>query len=192
MKRTLTEDQSVELAKLLIWMEVPEEMLLDIITVIETPQELKYFLDILSENDYEMTPEEVYQASIETVQSFQTLKKTMLGKTSMVFLLLLLYRHSGGRTALMPVMRRRGRLRRGRTKHTARSRTAAVSCRCPPPRRLRRPHKTHTSARECGQRCGKSRRHSLPRGSGTRRFLSLHTQVRCPVPFRSLYYSCYS
>ena len=73
MKRTLTEDQSVELAKLLILMEVPEEMLLDIITVIETPQELKYFLDILSENDYEMTPEEVYQASIETVQAFQTL-----------------------------------------------------------------------------------------------------------------------
>ena len=73
MKRTLTEEQSVELAKLLILMEVPEEMLLDIITVIETPQELKYFLDILSENDYEMTPEEVYQASIETVQAFQTL-----------------------------------------------------------------------------------------------------------------------
>ena len=73
MPRTLTEEQSVELAKLLILMEVPEEMLLDILTVIETPQELKYFLDILSENDYEMTPEEVYQASIETVQAFQTL-----------------------------------------------------------------------------------------------------------------------
>ena len=73
MPRTLTEDQSVELAKLLILMEVPKEMRLDIITAIETPQELKYFLDILSENDYEMTPEEVYQASIETVQEFQTL-----------------------------------------------------------------------------------------------------------------------
>ena len=73
MPRTLTEDQSVELAKLLILMEVPKEMRLDIITAIETPQELKYFLDILSENDYEMTPEEVYQASIETVQAFQTL-----------------------------------------------------------------------------------------------------------------------
>ena len=73
MKRTLTEDQSVELAKLLILMEVPEEMLLDIITVIETPQELKYFLDILSENDYEMTPEEVYQAMGETITVFQTL-----------------------------------------------------------------------------------------------------------------------
>ena len=73
MPRTLKDEQSVELAKLLILMEVPEEMLLDIITAIETPQELKYFLDILSENDYEMTPEEVYQASIETVQAFQTL-----------------------------------------------------------------------------------------------------------------------
>ena len=73
MPRTLTENQSVELGKLLILMELPEEMRLDILTAIETPQELKYFLDILSENNYEMTPEEVYQASIETVQEFQTL-----------------------------------------------------------------------------------------------------------------------
>ena len=73
MPRTLKDEQSVELAKLLILMEVPEEMLLDIITAIETPQELKYFLDILSENDYEMTPEEVYQAMGETITVFQTL-----------------------------------------------------------------------------------------------------------------------
>lgn len=73
MKRTLTEEQSVELAELLILMEVPKEMRLDIITVIDTPQELKYFLDILSENDYEMTPEEVYQAMGETITVFQTL-----------------------------------------------------------------------------------------------------------------------
>ena len=72
MKRTLTEEQSVELAELLILMEVPKEMRLDIITVIDTPQELKYFLDILSENDYEMTPEEVYQAMGETITVFQT------------------------------------------------------------------------------------------------------------------------
>ena len=39
----------------------------------ETTQELKYFLDILSENDYEMTPEEVYQAMGETITVFQTL-----------------------------------------------------------------------------------------------------------------------
>ena len=73
MPRTLKDEQRVELAKLLILMEVPEEMLLDILTVIETPQELKYFLDILSENDYEMTPEEVYQAMGETITVFQTL-----------------------------------------------------------------------------------------------------------------------
>lgn len=73
MPRTLKDEQSVELAKLLILMEVPEEMLLDIITAIETPQELKYFLDILSENDYEMTPEEVYQSMGETITVFQTL-----------------------------------------------------------------------------------------------------------------------
>ena len=72
MPRTLTENQSVELGKLLILMELPEEMRLDILTAIETPQELKYFLDILSENDYEMTPEEVYQAMGETITVFQT------------------------------------------------------------------------------------------------------------------------
>ena len=72
MPRTLTEDQSVELGKLLILMEIPEEMRLDILTAIETPQELKYFLDILLENDYEMTPEEVYQAMGETITVFQT------------------------------------------------------------------------------------------------------------------------
>ena len=73
MPRTLTQEFSDRLAELLILMEIPEEMALDILTVIETPQELKYFLDILSENDYEMTPEEVYQAMGETITVFQTL-----------------------------------------------------------------------------------------------------------------------
>ena len=72
MPRTLTQEFSDRLAELLILMEMPEEMALDILTVIETPQELKYFLDILSENDYEMTPEEVYQAMGETITVFQT------------------------------------------------------------------------------------------------------------------------
>ena len=72
MPRTLTDEQSVELAKLLILMEVPKEMRLDILTGIETPEELKFFLDILSEKDYEMTPQEVYQASLETTIAFQT------------------------------------------------------------------------------------------------------------------------
>ena len=71
MERTLTEEHSVELAKLLILMEVPREMRLEILSVIETPEQLKYFLDILSEKNYEMTPEEVYQASIDTELEFQ-------------------------------------------------------------------------------------------------------------------------
>ena len=73
MPRTLTQEFSDRLAELLILMEIPKEMALDILAVIETPQELKYFLDILSENDYEMTPEEVYQAMGETITVFQTL-----------------------------------------------------------------------------------------------------------------------
>lgn len=72
MPRTLTDEQSVELARLLILMEVPKEMRLDILTAIETPEELVSFLDKLSGKLYDMTPEEVYQASIETVQEFQT------------------------------------------------------------------------------------------------------------------------
>ena len=71
MQRTLSQEFSDRLAKLLIIMKVPEEMCLDILTVIETPEQLKYFLDILSEKNYEMPPEEVYQASIDTVLEFQ-------------------------------------------------------------------------------------------------------------------------
>ncbi len=70
MERTLTEEQGVKLAKLLILMDVPREMRLDILSAIETPEELKYFLDILSEKNYEMTPEEVYQASGEAITAF--------------------------------------------------------------------------------------------------------------------------
>ena len=66
--RTLTEEQSEKLARLMIMMEVPKEMSLDILTVVETNEELLAFLDKLSAKNYDMTPEEVYQASIETVE----------------------------------------------------------------------------------------------------------------------------
>ena len=66
--RTLTEEQSEKLARLLIMMEVPKEMCLDILTVVETNEELLTFLDKLSAKNYDMTPEEGYQASIETVE----------------------------------------------------------------------------------------------------------------------------
>ena len=70
MERTLTQEFSERLAKLLIIMKVPREMRLDILSAIETPEELKYFLDILSEKNYEMTPEEVYQALGKTITAF--------------------------------------------------------------------------------------------------------------------------
>ena len=63
----LTEEQSVKLAKLLIMMNVPKEESLDILTDIETITELKLFLDKLSEKNFQMTPQEVYQAHLETV-----------------------------------------------------------------------------------------------------------------------------
>ena len=52
----------------MIMMEVPMEMSLDILTVVEKNEELLAFLDKLSAKNYDMTTEEVYQASIETVE----------------------------------------------------------------------------------------------------------------------------
>lgn len=71
MPRTLTDAQSVKLAKLLIMMAVPKEMRLELLTAIETPEETLLFLDKLSEKNYEMTPEEVYQAAVETIEELQ-------------------------------------------------------------------------------------------------------------------------
>ena len=72
MPRTLTEEQSEKLAMLLIMMKVPREECLDLITAIETPQELLAFLDRLSVRNYEMTPEEVHEAAIDALEETQT------------------------------------------------------------------------------------------------------------------------
>ena len=72
MKRTLTQEYSDRLAELLIRMGVEKEVCLEVLTAIETPEELKYFLDILSEKNYEMTSQEVYQAALDTTVAFQT------------------------------------------------------------------------------------------------------------------------
>ena len=48
-------------------MRVPKEICLDILTAIETPEELVSFLDKLSGKLYDMTPQEVYEAALETV-----------------------------------------------------------------------------------------------------------------------------
>ena len=69
--RTLTEKQSVDLAKLLIMMKVPKEESLDILTAIETVEEMRVFLDILAEKNFDMPPEEVYQAHLDAVIEIQ-------------------------------------------------------------------------------------------------------------------------
>ena len=68
-----TDKHITELMQLLILMGLEKKEIFEISAALETTHELKYFLDILSENDYEMTPEEVYQAMGETITVFQTL-----------------------------------------------------------------------------------------------------------------------
>ena len=67
MPRTLTEEQSVDLAQLLIMMEVPRDLRLEVITAIETPTEMRLFLDKLSEKNFQMSPEEVHEALLDTI-----------------------------------------------------------------------------------------------------------------------------
>ena len=67
-----TDEHITALMQLLILMGLEKQEIFEISAALETTQELKYFLDILSENDYEMTPEEVYQAMGETITVFQT------------------------------------------------------------------------------------------------------------------------
>ena len=67
MPRTLTEELSVDLAQLLIMMEVPREDRLEILTAIETPEEMRLFLDKLSEKNFQMSPEEVHEALLDTI-----------------------------------------------------------------------------------------------------------------------------
>ena len=62
MPRTLTEEQSVTLARLLIMMGVPKELCLEVISLVETVEDALLFLDKLAEKNYQMTPEEVSKA----------------------------------------------------------------------------------------------------------------------------------
>ena len=68
MQKVLTDRQRVNLAKLLIMMEIEKEVRLEVLTVIETPEELFVFLDKLAEKNYEMTSREVYRALCETLE----------------------------------------------------------------------------------------------------------------------------
>lgn len=54
--------------RLLIMMDLKKKEIFEIAAAMETTEMLKRFLDKLSEKNYDMTPEEVYQTSIETVE----------------------------------------------------------------------------------------------------------------------------
>ena len=65
MQQKLTEEQRVKLAKLLISFGVQEQQSVEILMAIDTQQKVDLFIEKLSERNYEATPEEVYQLSIE-------------------------------------------------------------------------------------------------------------------------------
>lgn len=63
-----TDEHITELMRLLIMMDLKKKEIFEIVAAMETTEMLKRFLDKLSVKNYDMTPEEVYQASIETVE----------------------------------------------------------------------------------------------------------------------------
>lgn len=65
--RTLTEEQCVDLAKLLITMNIPKKDRLEILTAIETPEEMHSLLTKLASKNYQMMPQEVKQAVADTI-----------------------------------------------------------------------------------------------------------------------------
>lgn len=65
MQQKLTDEQRVKLAKLLISFGVQEQQSVEILMAIDTQQKVDLFIDKLSERNYEATPEEVEELSIE-------------------------------------------------------------------------------------------------------------------------------
>ena len=65
MQQKLTAEQRVKLAKLLISFGVQKQQRLEILTAIDTQQKVDLFIDRLSERNYEATPEEEEELSIE-------------------------------------------------------------------------------------------------------------------------------
>lgn len=63
-----TDEHITELMRLLIMMDLKKKEIFEIAAAMETTEMLRSFLDKLSVKNYDMTPEEVYQASIETVE----------------------------------------------------------------------------------------------------------------------------
>ena len=63
-----TDEHITELMRLLIMMDLKKKEIFEIAAAMETTEMLKRFLDKLSAKNYDVTPEEVYQASVETVE----------------------------------------------------------------------------------------------------------------------------
>lgn len=63
-----TDEHITELMRLLIMMDLKKKEIFEIAAAMETTEMLRSFLDKLSAKNYDMTPEEVYQGSIETVE----------------------------------------------------------------------------------------------------------------------------
>ena len=68
MMQMTTDENITELMQLLIMMDLKKKESFEIAAAMETAEMLKRFLDKLSVKNYDMTPEEVYQTSIETVE----------------------------------------------------------------------------------------------------------------------------
>ena len=68
MSKMLTDQQTIKLAKMPIVMNVPKDYRLEILTAIETQEELLLFLDKLSAKNYEVTPDEIYEAMLSTIE----------------------------------------------------------------------------------------------------------------------------
>ena len=68
MMQMTTDENITEVKQLLIMMDLKKKEIFEIAAAMETAEMLKRFLDKLSVKNYDMTPEEVYQTSIETVE----------------------------------------------------------------------------------------------------------------------------
>ena len=63
MPQSLSMEQQIELARLLLLFNLSTEKTEEIVVAIDNSEKRRLFLDKLSERNYEATPEEVYQLS---------------------------------------------------------------------------------------------------------------------------------
>lgn len=69
MSSMLSDQQTVKLAKMLIVMNISKVIRLEILTAIETQEELLLFSDKLSARNYEVIPDEICEAMLNTIEA---------------------------------------------------------------------------------------------------------------------------